>query len=422
VTGELEPDGAMNHEDKTMLALVALTYRGFGHHSEAVIARKLDPWLPALEAEGLGRWKRVWGPATFRAPTSLVDDAMMYAAKREDLPGTAAPHYVIAIRGTNPLSLFDWVFGDLWVRHQIDWPGSPDARLSASTALGLAVVQGLTATEPPSNAGNFAPLANGLSSALQGFARRLPELIPEEILANGASFSDADLIARIRLLSGAAGEELRLEMLDRVFDHFETAGQPLRDALHGQVFQLLRRHIGDTRGQGHTIFDFLNRVVEDGARVTLVGHSKGGALAVAASLWLAETWASGRNVAIDCFSFAGPTGGNAPFAAHYDAVLAPKTRSIVNRRDIVPHAWAISDLNGIGDLYPLLDFPTNALAGSVTRFGYTHVGGERIVFTPPPGPRRNLVQELIYNHLDAYLVEAGLTGPRWNALSIFLQR
>src|SRR5262245_34448419 len=129
----------MNSDVKTMLALAALTYRGFGKHDEAAIDAALRPWLPKLEKEGLGQWKLVWGPASFRTRTSMFDDAMMYVAQRQDRP-PAEPHYVVAIRGTNPISLFDWIFGDFWVSMQVDWttPGNPPAKLSASTALGMA--------------------------------------------------------------------------------------------------------------------------------------------------------------------------------------------------------------------------------------------------------------------------------------------
>src|SRR5688572_14474170 len=147
---------SMNQEDKTMLALAALTYRGFGHHSEAAVDGLLRPWLPKLEAEGLGKWQLAWGPATFRTATSLFDDAMMYMARQSRPPG-ARPRYVIAIRGTNPLSMFDWVFGDMWVRLPVDWAPETQtaatAQISASTALGLAIVQHLAAEVPPSSSG-----------------------------------------------------------------------------------------------------------------------------------------------------------------------------------------------------------------------------------------------------------------------------
>jgi len=127
-----------------MLALAALAYRGFASHSEAAVDKALRSWLPKLKAEQLGDWDVAWGPATFRTPTSLFDDVMMYLARQLDVPSGERPRYALAIRGTNPISAMDWVIGDFWVNLQID-------SLSASTSLGLAIIQHLAAEQPPSN-------------------------------------------------------------------------------------------------------------------------------------------------------------------------------------------------------------------------------------------------------------------------------
>jgi hypothetical protein len=63
------------------------------------------------------RWDIVWGPASFRSTLSLFDDAAMYVARSRAQPS----RFVVAIRGTNPLSLFDWVFGDLLTRRPAPW-------------------------------------------------------------------------------------------------------------------------------------------------------------------------------------------------------------------------------------------------------------------------------------------------------------
>src|SRR5262245_4016150 len=167
----------MTQDDKTMLALAALTYRGFGIHSEKAIKEALEPWLQKLEPEGLGKWTLVWGPASFRVPTSLVDDAMVYVV-REDGPANPS-RYVIAIRGTNPVSVFDWVFVDFWVSLQIPWeiPKS-EAALSASSALGLQIIRNLAADTPPSKAGGMTELSQMLMDALHAFSANLPEFPP----------------------------------------------------------------------------------------------------------------------------------------------------------------------------------------------------------------------------------------------------
>src|SRR5215468_7463289 len=122
----------MNNDDKAMLALAALTYRGFAKQSEAGIDAALRPWLPALEAEGLGKWELVWGPAAFRTPFSLFHDAMVYVVRQQDRPRGEQTRYAIAIRGTNPISALDWVFGDFFASLQVDWLSADNhAKLSA---------------------------------------------------------------------------------------------------------------------------------------------------------------------------------------------------------------------------------------------------------------------------------------------------
>src|SRR5262245_40104608 len=125
-------------EAQQMLCLAALTYREFADvgppelHEQRLrddIAAKLAG-LSVLQ----GEWTLAWGPASYRAPLSLFDGAAMFVAK-----AAGADRYVIAVRGTNPICAFDWLFGDLWVAGQRPWPfdDTRAARISLSTALGL---------------------------------------------------------------------------------------------------------------------------------------------------------------------------------------------------------------------------------------------------------------------------------------------
>lgn len=407
-------------DDKTMLALAAISYRGFGKQSEAEIAEDLRPWLPKLADHGLGRWVLSWGPAEFRVETSLFDDSMVYVARRIDLPAGVPPRYAVVVRGTNPVSAFDWIFGDLFVQLRVPWDAKRPAtgNLSASTALGLAIIQHLRAQEPPSATGNLVRTASRVAGAVKRFADVVPELLPEALLGGRSSFDDDALLARIEALTRRSVGGFRENALDALGEIFGAA-RPGRETVDRMIFERLLAEIAATPDPGQSLLQFLHGLPAR-SRVAVTGHSKGGALAVATALWLDEVWAANTGRTIECFSFAGPTAGDEAFAAYYDSCLAGRTRSVVNARDVVPHAWAQSDLLRVRKFYPLLAPAISALAESVQSQRYTHVGGDVIQFDLGAGPRIGTVAEIIHQHLDAYLMAAMFSGPDWNAESIFL--
>ncbi len=58
------------------------------------------------------------------------------------------------------------------------------------------------------------------------------------------------------------------------------------------------------------------------------------------------------------YAFAGPTAGDADFAAYSDARIGEDTHRVFNPYDIVPKAWDIATLEQIPDLYsPDVKFP-----------------------------------------------------------------
>ena len=72
-------------------------------------------------------------------------EAVMYVAQNLRKPTT----FVVAIRGTNPISLSDWISGDLLATETVPWPygsQSAGADISLSTALGLSILQHLRST------------------------------------------------------------------------------------------------------------------------------------------------------------------------------------------------------------------------------------------------------------------------------------
>ena len=178
-------------EARGMLCLAALSYRAF----EGPLAGPLhiDRLRLALDrgftelAPTCGAWQRAWGPVTYRAPFSLVDDELMYVVRA----GTEH-RYAVVIRGTNPVSLFDWLFGDMWVTIQVPWPyGDPasarDARISFSTLLGLNILQILQS--PPEE-----------SSLLDIVKRRVADSLGTVL---------DDVRETLRPLTGAASADLR---------------------------------------------------------------------------------------------------------------------------------------------------------------------------------------------------------------------
>lgn len=411
--------------DKAMLALAALTYRGISSHSVTAIKAKLDPWLQELPP-GAGLWELAWGPAVFRAPGSLVDDAMAFVVKRGSDAPDDMPDWVVAIRGTNPVSWFDWVLGDFWVHYMVPWSAStPNALISASTALGDLIIRNLTVTSEPSPSSPLGKIAAALERLpkpvdLISSKIELPELLRNPDVVNQT------LIERIDSIVDAARESLEagiIGALSKAAAHVDQAFKRTAEFLGDFALERLREEVQiarETNG-GETIDQFLSGKVVPGERVAVTGHSKGGAATHATALWLAEEWAPKTGAVIECFSFAGPTCGNAKFVAHYNSVLGgARTRRVVNRRDLVPHAWYPKALKKVAPSYPRLRPAIRALATSIRKRGYRHLG-DKPDFDFDRGRKRTLdVAELIYQHLDAYLEEAGFPSDRWNARTIML--
>src|SRR5215470_1952251 len=171
------------NDESIMLTLAALTYRGF---QDALEGRVHDGIVSGAVLGGLStlppvknEWELIWGPATDRDRGLAIDTNMMYVVRSRSVPS----RLVIAIRGTNPLSIPDWVFGDFWVREKVGWPyattGDP-AAISKSTALGLRALQEMRSGPPPmdliSKASAF--VANTLA-ALDHAARDGPASLPD---------------------------------------------------------------------------------------------------------------------------------------------------------------------------------------------------------------------------------------------------
>lgn len=84
-------------------------------------------------------WDIVWGPAVYTFPLTFLQDNMMFVVKQRSQPD----NYVVAIRGTNGMSIWNWLEEDFRVLQKVDWPvpankpikGTP--KISEATHIGI---------------------------------------------------------------------------------------------------------------------------------------------------------------------------------------------------------------------------------------------------------------------------------------------
>jgi hypothetical protein len=445
---DAEVDDVALDEHRTYLALAALAYRGFADvgpeaarraHIAALIRHGLEE-VPVLR----GRWSWAYGPVTYRSPFALLDDAMLYAVESRQ-----APHRIaIVLRGTNPIAAADWAFGDFLVGMAVPWPyGEPadpaggGAKVSLSTALGLAIVRQMRAEALPSE-----PL--GRIWAALGEADAGAELSTREamgsLVAWAESFPSAARLCslyqrfageRHERASQSHPEQIRSiraswasELRDELFEHVATALRDLDDHCSPALLPLVEgaATLAAHPGPGVDLRSFLAAFVEQagGAPVDVVvtGHSKAGALAQAVALWLSDTqtadttaeraWDPRRLATVRCFSFAGPTAGDAGFAARATRVLGGGLHRIVNPLDVVPCTWSMADLTRIARLYtapvePLagLSELVTQVSGTVQPLDYQHAPAREtrtLAATLDPACPAFLHQ-MMAQHLDGYL-------------------
>jgi hypothetical protein len=435
-------------ETQRMLCLAALTYRGFDDPLQRVphdgrlqraIARGLVELAPIC-----GDWDLVWGPATYRTPFSVFDDDMMFVARERG----ATDRYVIAVRGTNPISAFDWLLGDLWVSQLAPWPYGPkprsaDAKVSLSTLLGLNVLQLLQSPPPATDAASavWKRVADDADGALDP-VRALLAPIGAVAAAELRLIRDAVLpaLAQLDAVRRARPRRSPVTHVLGLLDDWNSATRRHAFALLGEAvdvlagdgsFNLLRFLEGTDRLRaalepGVPLLRFLAAAVAaaDGpVDVVVTGHSKGGALASSLALWLAETrgtldvdppsrWDPDGKATVRFFSYAGPTAGNAAFAARSNGTPGLECHRIANALDVVPHAWQASDVAAISTLYdgarpvPALRDLTEEIAAEIGPLRYAHVGtGEELVTL---GGREepalhDFFAQAIDQHLSAYV-------------------
>jgi hypothetical protein len=418
-------------DQQVMLTLAALTYRGFqdvlqGPVHEEIVRGALVDGLQTLEPVK-NEWELVWGPATDRTLGLAIDTNMMYVVRSR----RAVNRLVVAIRGTNPLSLPDWVFGDFWVGETVDWPyatAAAPAVISKSAALGLRALQAMRSSAPAPG-----PISE-VSAFVAGAFAKLERAVrggPANLLAATPTWFESQTrkIGELWLEANASTKSFRDRRRDAPAAPIAPAN--LRSKLEPQP-----------RPDGRqNLLTFLRAEAErsGGAplEVVVTGHSKGGALAQAAAVWLkdaldsadaAERWDGGRGASVSCYAFAGPTPGDTGFARRIERTLGQNHHHLRNMHDIVTRAWQVDELRGIPELYgartavfkPLVKL----ISDDVAQLDYRHA---RLGVTSFEGKlgngesgKRDFATEFVYQHLDGYLEETKLHNEGIRAPTFFL--
>jgi hypothetical protein len=321
------------------------------------------------------------------------------------------------IRGTNFFSLPDWLSNLL-----IDpkpWPygrAADDVKISHSTSRGLGILQRLRsgpimAAPIPQNPVEQAEAAETAAEAALAY-----DLL-ERTIQGTSTFDGVAYLANIfKRMSTRTVVELFAPGNDAdLFERVEDAQPPPASA--------------------NTLLEFLKGFVASTAapvNIYLVGHSKGGALAAALALWLADTqgedvanqdqWDPGTNAKVHLYSFAAPTAGTAAFADRFTRKITSAYR-LANPYDLVPHAWNPNDFRKIPDLYSgqldPLRLPVDTLAVALQLTAYQHEVWSP-EWTGPAIMQSNFLQRAGVEHLDSYLKKFSLyDAAHMSTLALF---
>jgi hypothetical protein len=233
-------------DEQVMLTLAGLTYRGFQDvlsgepHANAVCREVLDGLRTLSPVRNA--WELVWGPVTSRGPRAVFDSSAMYVARHL----TDRHRYVVAIRGTNPISLEDWLIGDLWVRTTVPWPWVPPANaveISASTAVGLATLEQMRSRGVPPPAPPAAAPPGQTAAALAARVEQIAEnwrrlitvplhMVLDRFRSAQAAPPDHDVNLRPKL-SAAIEPQDSLDLLSFLRTEADAATRPLEIVVTG---------------------------------------------------------------------------------------------------------------------------------------------------------------------------------------------
>jgi hypothetical protein len=93
------------------------------HATQGMAAILANDTVEAL----IGKWTPIWGPVAYSHTdndTSITDNTMVLL-QGKDPSDSAKVLYVVAIAGTNSISIFDWAFEDFAALEMVQWPAPP---------------------------------------------------------------------------------------------------------------------------------------------------------------------------------------------------------------------------------------------------------------------------------------------------------
>jgi hypothetical protein len=132
-------------ETKVMLALAYIANLGYNiDEGDCQAAGEIsDLIVEQLNSQDIvkGQWQPVWGPYVYKFPLiARFRDNTFYVVQNTQDPS----RYVVAIAGTNPCEIWDWVLEDFMVGHMTHWTyghAPSAAKISAAAALSLSILQ-----------------------------------------------------------------------------------------------------------------------------------------------------------------------------------------------------------------------------------------------------------------------------------------
>jgi len=150
--------GAYTRE-QVMLTLSFISYLGIfeildDSKTSAQILNQINKAL-AKTPPVAGNWQVIWGPARYDGFLTIFDENLMFVVQAVHDPS----QYAVVIRGTNPVSVTNWLLQDFAVIRQMAWPYNAHPpglkpKISQGTARGLQALQNMRPVQGIPGAGS----------------------------------------------------------------------------------------------------------------------------------------------------------------------------------------------------------------------------------------------------------------------------